>query len=101
MRGKVDKDATITIKNHIDDGSDNAFLYNGFRDTQAANNMNGHIKVIHPTWKNNRMTFVRLGHPEKGPNVEFSDVSISKNSADQPDSLRKLRRNFGGKINFH
>jgi parallel beta-helix repeat protein len=102
MRGKVDKDATITIKNHIDDGSDNAFLYQGFRDTQAANNMNGHIKVINPMWKNNKKTFVRMGHSEKGPNIEFKNVSISKNSLAQPDSLKKLKRNFrGAKIDFH
>ncbi|MDO3625939.1 hypothetical protein [Mucilaginibacter sp. BT774] len=102
MRGKIDKEATITIRNHLDDGSDNAFLYYGFRDTQDSNNMNGHIQVINPKWKNNRKSFVRMGHSEKGPNIEFNNVSISKDSADQPDSLKKLKRNFGrDKINFH
>ncbi|MBS1520079.1 MAG: right-handed parallel beta-helix repeat-containing protein [Bacteroidetes bacterium] len=102
MQGKVDRDANIIIRNHIDDGSDNAFLYYGFRNTLATNNMNGHIQVINPKWKNNRLTFTRLGHSEKGPNIEFSNVSISKNSAEQPDSLKRLKRNFSrDKIDFH
>ena len=102
MRGKIDKDANITIKNHIDDGSDNAFFYYGFRDTQDVNSMSGHIQVLNPKWKNNKRSFVRMGHPEKGPNIDFSNVLISKDSADQPDSLKRLKRNFGGaKIGFH
>jgi len=102
MRGKVDKDATITIRNHVDDSSDNAFLYYGFRDTQDANSMNGHIQVLNPKWKNNRMSFVRMGHSERGPNIEFNNVSVSKNNTEQPDSLKRLKRNFGGaKIDFH
>jgi len=101
MRGRVDKDASITIANHTDDGSDNAFFYYGFRDVQDANNMNGRVKVINPKWKNNRMTFVRMGHSEKGPNIEFDNLSVSKDSKAQPDSLRRLRKNFGDKIDFH
>jgi hypothetical protein len=104
VHGKVDRDAGITIRNHIDDGSDNAFLYYAFRTADNANNLNGHIQVLNPTWKNNRATFVRLGHAEKGPNIEFSHLSVSRNNAEQPDSLQKLKRNFGGsnaKINFH
>jgi len=102
MRGKIDKDANIIIKNHVDDGSDNAFFYYGFRDTKDSNSMNGHIKVLNPKWKNNRRSFVRMGHSEKGPNIEFNNVSISKNKSDQPDSLKKLKRNFrDAKIDFH
>jgi hypothetical protein len=102
MQGKIDRDANITIRDHIDDGSDNAFLYYGFRNTLGTNSMNGHIRVINSTWKNNRVTFVRLGHPEKGPNIEFDNLFISKNNVVQVDSLRRLKRNFGGaNIDFH
>jgi hypothetical protein len=101
MQGRIDKDASITIRNHVDDGSDNAFLYYGFRNTLDANSMNGHVQVINPKWKNNRMTFVRMGHSEKGPTIEFNNVSITKNSAEQPDSLKRLKRNFKDKIDFH
>lgn len=102
MRGKIDNDANITIRNHIDDGSTNAFLYYGFRDTQEANSMNGHIQIINPTWKNNKITFQPMGHPEKGPSVEFNNVSISNEGGMQPDSLKKLKKNFGrSKIAFH
>lgn len=106
MRGKIDKDANITIKNHIDDHSGNAFFYYGFRDNNSANSMNGHIQIINPTWKNNKVTFKNLGHPENGPKIDFSNVSIHNNRSggdkDQPDSLDKLKRNFrNAKIAFH
>jgi len=102
VQGKVDNKTAVTITNHIDDGSDNAFFYNSFRNTRADNSMNGRIQVVHPTWKNNRISYGTMGHPEKGPNLIFSNVSIAKNSTSQPDSVKRLRKNFGGaKVDFH
>lgn len=107
LRGRVDKDANITIKNHIDDRSNNAFLYYAFRDANESNSFGGSIQVINPKWKNNKVTFQRLGFSKNGPSMNFQNVSVSNNKSGsditQPDSIKRMKRNFGndGKIAFH
>lgn len=107
LLGKVDKEANMIIKNHVDDHSSYAFLYHSFRNNNENNSLVGHIQVINPVWKNNKTTFQRLGFSKNGPNLEFKNVSIINNKSGKnivrTDSLNKIKKSLmnDNKVIFH
>ncbi|HVW13943.1 MAG TPA: right-handed parallel beta-helix repeat-containing protein [Mucilaginibacter sp.] len=107
FRGQLAHDANITIRDHVDDGSDNSFFYYGFRDDNPANGLKGQIKIINPKWKNSRVPYRHSGFYNNGPKFDYKNVSITDNSSssetkrtDIKDKLKNDLRNEGNVV-FH
>ncbi|NCD70557.1 right-handed parallel beta-helix repeat-containing protein [Mucilaginibacter agri] len=108
LPGQINKNVNVVIANHYDEQSHTAFWLGGFKNSYPGNPLTGRVEIINPIWRNNIRAFKNDTYYDYGPSVQFKNTQVfnksnSGISANQPDTLLKIKGTFNNnnKVSFH